>query len=643
MQFELKATVAGLVLCATAILSPAQTLTTLASFNGNNGAAPSAALVQGTDGNLYGTTQAGGSEAEGAIFEITPGGTLKTLYSFCSLSCFDGLTPYSGMIQASDGNFYGTAADGGANNTGEVFKITADGTYTTLYSFCSQALCADGAAPYAGLIQASDGNFYGTTYGGGPVGTGTVFTITPEGALTTLYTFSPTGADGENPLAGLIQASDGNFYGTTSSGGPDPTDNYGTAFKITPGGKLTTLYKFCSQFGCTDGEQPAAGLIQASDGNFYGTTPSGGANAGGTVFKITPGGTLTTLYNFCSQSGCADGQGPAAGLIQASDGNFYGTTTGSGANGGGTIFEITPGGTLTTLYSFCSQSPCADGQEPKAALIQATDGNFYGTTLYGGPNNDGTVFKLVPAFSTTSPGILQTGGLLNGASFQAGIVPGSWITIFGTNLSSKTDNWTSAITNGNLPTSLDSVKVSVGGEPAFISYISPKQIDAVAPNVGTGPVQVTVTNSNGTSPAVTATAEAVQPAFFQWPGSYAVATTLEYNLAVKNGTFPGLTTTSAKPGEVIVLWATGFGPTSPPAPTGIEAPSSPIYYTANKVTVTVGGQAATVYSAVLAPGFAGLYQVAILVPASLANGDYPVIATISGAQSPSTTLITVQE
>jgi uncharacterized protein (TIGR03437 family) len=246
------------------------------------------------------------------------------------------------------------------------------------------------------------------------------------------------------------------------------------------------------------------------------------------------------------------------------------------------------------------------------------------------------------ASSTASPTILQSGGLLNGASFQAGIVPGAWITIYGTNLSSTTDTWTSAIVSGKLPTSLDNVEVSVGGEPAYISYVSPKQIDAVAPNVAPGTVEVTVTNSSGTSSAVTTTAQAVQPAFFQW-GSYAVATTLEYTLAVKNGTFPGVTTTPAKPGQAIVLWGTGFRPTSPSAPVGVEAPSSPTYYTANTVAVTVGGKTATVYGAVLAPGFAGLYQVAIQVPASLVNGDYPVVATISGAKSPSTVLITVQE
>ena len=245
--------------------------------------------------------------------------------------------------------------------------------------------------------------------------------------------------------------------------------------------------------------------------------------------------------------------------------------------------------------------------------------------------------------SGTGAPAIASGGIVNGASFQAGIAAGSWITIKGTNLSSVTDTWANAIVNGSLPTSLDGVKVSVGGEPAYIAYVSPTQINAVAPNVATGTLPVTVTNSGGTSAPVNVVAQAAQPSFFQWPGNYAVATTQDYNLAVKNGTFPGVTTTPAKPGEVIILWGTGFGPTSPAAPAGVEVPSSKTYNTANTVNVTVGGKTATVYGAALAPGFAGLYQVAIMIPASLANGDYPVVASVSGAKSPSTTLITVQQ
>jgi len=214
-------------------------------------------------------------------------------------------------------------------------------TFTTLYSFCSQTNCTDGFVPVAGLIQGTDGKFYGTTeYGGASnacwsgnhaVGCGTVFEITPNGALTT-YSFN--GADGAYPYAGLAEGTDGNFYGTTSFGGAN--GHFGTVFKITASGMLTTLHSFDG----TDGEAPAAGPVQATslDGNFYGTTTSGGAYGAGTLFKITPGGTLTTLYSFDGK----DGEWPYAGLVQATDGNFYGTTAFGGADGGGTVFKITP-------------------------------------------------------------------------------------------------------------------------------------------------------------------------------------------------------------------------------------------------------------------------------------------------------------
>jgi len=371
----------------------AQTFTTLYSFcsqyNCTDGEAPYARLVQGTDGNFYGTTLGGtlgvGANEHGTVFKITPSGTLTTLYSFCSQSgCTDGETPYAGLVQATDGSFYGTTQLGGANGAGTIFKITPSGTLTTLHSFCSQS-CTDGAAPYAGLVQGTDGNFYGTTFGGaGNATNGTVFKITPSGTLTTLYDFCNQSVcpDGANPYAGLVQATDGNFYGTTFFGG---ANGVGTVFTITPSGTLTTLHSFCSQSGCTDGANPYAALVQGTDGNFYGTTYYSGANGVGTVFKITPSGTLTTLHSFCPPSGCTDGALPYAGLVQATDGNFYGTTLGGGANNQfGTVFKITPSGTLTTLYTFCSQSNCTDGAYPYAGLVQATNGDFYGTTGAGG-------------------------------------------------------------------------------------------------------------------------------------------------------------------------------------------------------------------------------------------------------------------
>src|ERR1039458_4281523 len=224
-------------------------------------------------------------------------------------------------------------------------------TLTTLYSFCSQSGCPDGAGPYAGLVQATNGGLYGTTDNGGTNSAGTIFKITPGGTLTTLYSFCPQTncTDGAGPQAGLVQAANGDLYGTTIGGG---ANDDGTIFKITPGGTLTTLYSFCSQTNCADGANPWAGLVQAANGDLYGTTQSGGANVYyGTVFKITPGGTLTTLYSFCSQTNCADGANPWAGLVQAANGDLYGTTQSGGANVYyGTVFKITPGGTLTTLY-----------------------------------------------------------------------------------------------------------------------------------------------------------------------------------------------------------------------------------------------------------------------------------------------------
>jgi uncharacterized repeat protein (TIGR03803 family) len=208
----------------------------------------------------------------------------------------------------------------------------------------------------------------------------------------------------------LVQGIDGNLYGTTLGGGS--AKGFGTVFKITPSGTLTTLHSFCAQSGCPDGQFPQTGLVQATNGNLYGTTISGGAYGNGTIFKITTSGMLTTLYSVCSQSGCPDGNYLIAGLIQATDGNLYGVMDVGGANGAGTIFKVTLSGTLTTLYNFCSQSGCPDGQYPGGGLVQATDGILYGTTADGGANGEGTVFSLsvgLRPFVETEPTAAKVG------------------------------------------------------------------------------------------------------------------------------------------------------------------------------------------------------------------------------------------
>ena len=404
-----------------AMASPAQSFKTLFSFNGTDGVYPGGPLVQGRDGNGYGLTAGGGNYDTcpdggcGTVFKITPTGKVTTFYSFCSqANCADGAGP-NGLILATDGNFYGTT-DGGTDgvNQGTIFKLTPGGILTTLsYLGCNLGFCGDFVEPN-GLVQATDGNFYGTTGQSrgncGSFGCGAVFEITPEGVLTRIYSFCSRFkcADGRSPAAGLILASDGNFYGTTEAGGATNSNcrsGCGTVFKITPAGKLTTLYRFCAGTDCADGAFPFAGLVQAAGGNFYGTTEAGGANGGGTVFKITAAGKLTTLYSFCSQPNCADGSEPR-GLLQATDGNFYGTTIQGGlmssscqSSGCGTVFKITPAGKLTTLYSFCTQTDCADGEFP-SGLVQLPNGRLYGTTFQGGditcnaPYGCGTIFSL---------------------------------------------------------------------------------------------------------------------------------------------------------------------------------------------------------------------------------------------------------
>ncbi|MGC1372264.1 MAG: choice-of-anchor tandem repeat GloVer-containing protein [Candidatus Sulfotelmatobacter sp.] len=374
---------------------------------------------------------------------VLPAQTFTTLVNFDGP---DGAYPDAGLVQAANGDFYGTTAGGGANDEGTIFKITPAGGLTTLDSFDG----SDGDGPVADLVQATDGDFYGTTAQGGANGYGTVYKTTSTGQLTTLYSFCSQAncADGSYPWAGLIQAANGNFYGTTSESG---ANDQGTVFEITPAGKLTRLHSFDG----TDGSSPYAGLIQATDGDFYGTT-YGGADNEGTVFKITSGGTVTTLHIFLGINGAY----PRAGLIRSTDGDFYGTTFSGGTNGDGTVFKITPAGTLTKLHTFDG----ADGSYPYAGLIQATDGDLYGTTASGGADNEGTVFSLsvgLGPFVATRP--------------TSGDV-GASVIILGTNLTGSTS-------------------VTFNGTAATFNVVSGSEIATTVPAGATsGTVEVTTSS-----------------------------------------------------------------------------------------------------------------------------------------------------
>lgn len=396
-----------------AMLLPAfssSALTTLYSFtNKFDGSQPYAGLALGNDGNFYGTCFDGGTNDFGSVFKISPTGTLTALYSF---SLIDGQTPTAGLTLGTNGNFYGTTFAGGTNfYDGTVFEITSNGVFNSLYSFTNGI---DGANPYGGLAQGSNGAFYGTASSGGVNNNGVVFQITSAGVLTPIYYFN-NGVDGSQPRATLTLASNGSFYGTTYAGG---TNGQGAVFRITAGGALTPLHSFN---GAGDGANPLGQLALGTNGILYGTTYAGGTNGDGTVFQITTGGAFSLLYSF---AGGSDGAHPAAGLALGSDGNFYGTTYSGGPDGDGGIFKITPQRVLTSLYLFTGGN---DGASPQGMLLQGTDGSLYGTTQFGGSDGKGVVFKLslygsslvMTSISSVSGKIEFTWNAVPGQSYQA--------------------------------------------------------------------------------------------------------------------------------------------------------------------------------------------------------------------------------
>jgi uncharacterized repeat protein (TIGR03803 family) len=382
-------------MCAVGLMSTAtraQTFTDLTNFDVTNGAYPiygSQAL--GANGNLYGTTNYGGAAGGGTVFEITPTGELTTLHNFCSQDeCSDGYEPYGGLVLAPDGNFYGTTAYGGASGYGTVFQITPEGTLTTIYSFCPGYSCVGtGGYPESPLAVSKGGLLYGTTSA-----PSTLFSITTSGVLTTLYTFcsQPSCVDGSGVYGPLVVASNGTIYGTTLNGG---ASSWGTVFLLTETGKFSTLHSFAY----TDGSSPAGGLVQGKNGTLYGTTSAGGKANGGTIFQIAKGNKFSTIYNFCAKTYCADGAVPYAGLMQGKNGNLFGTTNVGGAKGWGTVFEITTAGVLTTLHTFSETDgsyPYQGVVENASGDVFGTTYEGGDLSCVPAPYGCGTVFSIAP-------------------------------------------------------------------------------------------------------------------------------------------------------------------------------------------------------------------------------------------------------
>jgi uncharacterized repeat protein (TIGR03803 family) len=370
----------------------------------SDGQAPASRMVLASDGNLYGTTLHGGASGAGSIFCMTLAGGLSNLYSFPAATNDFGEVNYNlwpnDLAQGINGNFYGTTRHGGSNFTGTIFEISPSGSFTILHTFAAEtvnslgyATSADGATPVGALAQGNDGNFYGTTQYGGANGTGTIFQLTPAGAFTSLYSFTASAAgsvttNGAVPNA-LVPGSDGAFYGTTQQGG---LINAGTFFKFTVTGGFTQIYSFNNETPGNNPTTPNSTLIQGANGNFYGTSAYGGSQGGGSIFEITNTGGVTLLHSFTELNAGADDT-----LTLGADGNLYGTTAANGLGGEGTLFRLTPQGDEFGAYSFSAldtNSDNADGANPSAALTADSAGNLYGTCAAGGTNGSGVIFQV---------------------------------------------------------------------------------------------------------------------------------------------------------------------------------------------------------------------------------------------------------
>jgi uncharacterized repeat protein (TIGR03803 family) len=463
-------------------------------------------LIQGVDGNFYGTTTYGGSGTCangfgvigcGTVFKLTPSGTQTVLYNFTydsgTNTAVNGAYPYGGLVQGRDGNFYGTTTGGGnagavCNGTlgcGVIFRITPAGTFTVLHAFNGAlAKVPEGGVPVGRLIQASNGTFYGTTYSGGLVqnfaNQGTIFTVSPNGGFTTLYMFDNihSTTDGANPYVGLIQGKDGSFYGTTQFGG---TSNAGTVFKFA-GSKTTVLHSFPWEPGqfYPDGAYPKAALVQASDGNLYGTTSYGGTLTTyyqrGTLFRSTTKGVFTKLWDFNATDTSVNGITPYGGLIQASDGNLYGTTSaGGGAANSGTLYQLTTGGVLSQIMTFDASTT---GALPEAVPLQAADGTLYITNNGGTVSNNkyqGAIVQIANGLPAPKPVILKFSPTSAKVGKKVTISGGSFVGTTG---------------------------VAFNGTPAAFTVMSTNTVAATVPTgAATGPI--TVTNAGGSTTSTT--------------------------------------------------------------------------------------------------------------------------------------------
>ena len=554
---------------------------------------------------------------------------------------------------------FGVAVDPGGNvyiadyGNNRVRKINTAGVISTvagcgsLTTACILVGLGDGGPALAPLVLGiwdvvtdNAGNYYFTDSGNGRIrkvdSSGIISTVAGGGKG--LGDGGPaTGAALGNPV-GLAIDPAGNIYVAE-------VDN-NRVRKISTSGTITTVAGTGTAGFTGDGGTGTSAQLNNPHG--VGVDGAGNVYIADTlnyrIRKVNTSGTITTVAGNGQVVGTKDGvAATTVALVSPWDvkpdgnGNFFISEW-----LGFRIRKVDASGTISTFAGTGTSGNAGDGGVATSAQLGAPNGIALDTAgnLYISDSNGNRVHK-VSAAPPPPPGI-SANGVVNGASFQPGIVAGSWATIQGSNLASLVDTWNGHIVNGVLPTTLDGVTVSMGGKQAYLNYISPTQINLVVPALSPGATPVTVTTGGGASSTFTVTAAAYGPAFFTWPGAQAVATRQDFSYAVKAGTFAGTTTVAAKPGDVIILWGTGFGPTTPAAPAGVQVPSDQTYATSTPPTVSINSVSATVFGTAIAPGFAGLYQVAIQVPSSLADGDWPVVATIGGVASPSSVVLSVK-
>lgn len=413
------------------------------------GAASVAPLVIHSDGLVYGTASIGGASGGGTIFRLS-GGRVETLVD---LNQSTGTGPTAGLVSGPDGNLYGTCTAGGANNFGTFFRVTPAGNFTKLFDFTGTGGAKPGSVP-GDIVLHPDGNFYGTTGAGGSTGHGTVFKVTTAGVHTVLAAFSGTAGTrkGSQPT-GRLAISGTNLYGLTRFGG---TGNLGSAFRITTGGTFTSLFDFTGAAGLRPGANPEGGLVFHSDGNLYGTAEYGGSGAYGTAFRLTTANAFTLLHQFSDPTASQ----PVGELVEGTDGLLYGAAAAGSSSGFGGLFRISTSGTHELRVSFDG----TNGAVPQAGLIRSAAGTLLGVTSAGGPGQLGVVCAMENngSFSVTAPLSPELGWHPSGAPLATGGGNYAFPVAFGGSLGGGVIvSWSSSI--GNLTPS--AIPQSTGLQP----------------------------------------------------------------------------------------------------------------------------------------------------------------------------------